>query len=52
LSWASLNPVQNELLGYGEEAWRSVGYVVPDEKGLAMWVPVEAFDEPNVKPVR
>jgi WD40 repeat protein len=42
-TWASVDPVHNRLLGYGEDAWRSVGYVVPDETGMPMWLPIEAF---------
>ena len=43
LTWASFDPVQNRILGYGEEAWRSVGYAVPDETGMPLWLPIEAF---------
>ena len=43
-SWAVVDPKTNAVLKYGEEAWRSVGYVVPDEDGMPMWLPVEAVD--------
>jgi hypothetical protein len=42
-TWASLDPVGNQILGYGEDAWRSVGYVIPDAEGIPMWLPLEAF---------
>jgi hypothetical protein len=31
-AWASIDPVNHRILGYGEDAWRSVGYTVPDER--------------------
>ncbi len=31
------------LLGYGEDAWRSAGCVIPNETGTPMWLPVAAF---------
>jgi WD40 repeat protein len=43
-TWASYDPVRRKVLGYGEGAWRSVGYVIPDEAGTPMWLPLEAFD--------
>ena len=43
-SWASVDPETKRVLKYGEDAWRSVGYVVPDETGMPLWVPVEAVD--------
>jgi WD40 repeat protein/uncharacterized protein YjbI with pentapeptide repeats len=43
-SWATVNPVTNLVLNYGKDAWRSVGYVVPDETGYPMWLPVEAVE--------
>ena len=46
-TWASIDPVHNRLLGYGEDAWRSVGYVIPDETGMPMWLPIEAFADDN-----
>ena len=42
-TWASYDPVHQRVLGYGEDAWRSVGYVVHDETGMPMWLPIEAF---------
>ena len=44
-SWVSYDPVHRRVLGYGEDAWRSVGYVIPDEMGMPMWWPVEAFED-------
>jgi len=41
-SWASVDPKTKRVLHYGPDAWRSVGYVVPDEDGMPVWVPVEA----------
>jgi hypothetical protein len=35
--------VNQRVLGYGEDAWRSVGCVIPDEDGVPMWLPFEAF---------
>jgi WD40 repeat protein len=42
-TWAAFDPVHNRFLGYGADAWRSVGYVIPDETGMPMWLPIEAF---------
>ena len=42
-TWASIDPVNRRILGYGEGAWRSVGYVIPDETGMPEWVPIEAM---------
>ncbi|MBZ5620423.1 MAG: NACHT domain-containing protein [Acidobacteriia bacterium] len=42
-TWASFDPLHNRILAYGEDAWRSVGYVIPDETGMPMWLPIEAF---------
>jgi len=42
-TWADLDPVNNKILGYGEDAWRSIGYMIPDEDGNPMWLPIEAF---------
>jgi len=44
-TWAAYDPVHQRVLGYGEDAWRSVGYVVPDETGMPMWLPIEAFED-------
>jgi hypothetical protein len=41
----SRSPVSDRILGYCEGAWRSVGYVIPDETGTPMWMPVEAFEK-------
>ncbi len=46
-TWASIDPVNRRILGYGEGAWRSVGYVVPDENGMPEWVPIEAAAGPS-----
>ena len=43
-SWASVDAQTNCVVNYGEEAWRSVGYVAADEKGMPVWVPVEAVE--------
>ncbi len=42
-TWASFDPLQSRILGYGEDAWRSVGYVIPDETGMPVWLPIDAF---------
>jgi WD40 repeat protein len=42
-TWAAVDPVHNRLLAYGEDAWRSVGYTIPDETGMPVWFPAEAF---------
>jgi hypothetical protein len=42
-TWASYDPVNDRLLGYGKGAWRSVGYTILDETGMPMWLSVEAF---------
>jgi WD40 repeat protein len=47
-SWASVDPKTNAVLNYGEEAWRSVGYVVPDDDGMPTWLPVEAVESPQM----
>jgi WD40 repeat protein len=44
-TWATFDPVQNRVLSYGEGAWRSVGYVILDETGMPMWLPVEALSD-------
>jgi WD40 repeat protein/uncharacterized protein YjbI with pentapeptide repeats len=46
-SWASVDPETNRVSQYGENAWRSVGYVVSDEAGMPVWVPVEAVGGDN-----
>jgi hypothetical protein len=38
-----VDPKTNAVFNYGKEAWRSVGYVIPDEAGMPIWVPV-SFD--------
>jgi WD40 repeat protein/uncharacterized protein YjbI with pentapeptide repeats len=43
-TWASIDMVNGRILGYGEQAWRSVGYTIPDADGLPMWLPIEAFE--------
>ena len=43
-TWASLDPVHQQILSHGDDAWRSVGYVIPDENGMPMWLPLEAFE--------
>ncbi len=43
-TWASIDIVNNRILGYGEDAWHSVGYTIPDEDGMPMWLPIEAFE--------
>ena len=43
-TWASVDPKTGYVLKYGEHAWRYVGYVIPDEDGLPMWIPVEAVE--------
>jgi WD40 repeat protein len=42
-TWAAFDPVRKRVLGYGEDAWRSVGCVIPDETGIPMWLPIEAL---------
>jgi hypothetical protein len=43
-TWAAIDPVRKKILGYGEGAWRSVGYTVQDEAdGMPVWLPAEAF---------
>ena len=44
-TWATFDPVSKRVLNYGEGAWRSVGCVIPDETGMPMWLPLEAFEE-------
>jgi WD40 repeat protein len=47
-TWATVDPVQNRVLSYGEGAWRSVGYAIPGETGMPTWLSVEAFaDNPR-----
>jgi len=43
-TWATVDPKTGYVLNYGKDAWRSVGYVVPDDGGMPMWVPVEAVE--------
>jgi len=50
-TWAAFDPVGRRVLGYGDGAWRSVGCVIPDETGMPMWLPLEAFaDGPRPAP--
>ena len=42
-TWASYDPIRNRFLHHGEGAWRSIGYTIPDETGMPMWLPIEAF---------
>ncbi|MBZ5521961.1 MAG: TIR domain-containing protein [Acidobacteriia bacterium] len=42
-SWCSINPQNNRILACGAEAWRSLGWVVPDATGLPEMLPAETF---------
>lgn len=44
-SWAAIDRKAKKIVGMGGEAWRSVGWVVPEEAtGLPEWLPAESFD--------
>jgi WD40 repeat protein/DNA polymerase III delta prime subunit len=43
-SWCSIDPQQNRILACDSEAWRSLGWVVPDRaNGLPELLPAETF---------
>jgi WD40 repeat protein len=48
-SWCSIDPQQNRILACGSEAWRSLGWVVPDANGLPELLPAETFGPLPVK---
>ena len=41
-TWASVD-LSGRVLKHGEDAWRYVGCVLPDQDGLPHWVPLEAL---------
>jgi WD40 repeat protein len=43
-TWAAIDHPNNKILACGAEAWRCLGWVVPEEgSGLPEWLPAETF---------
>lgn len=43
-TWCSVDFLNNRIVACGAEAWRCLGWVVPEEgTGLPEWLPAESF---------
>jgi WD40 repeat protein len=43
--WASLDHQNNRILACSPDAWRYLGWIVPDANGMPEWLPAETFGE-------
>jgi hypothetical protein len=42
-TWAAIDHPNNKIMACGAEAWRFLGWEVPDGSGGTEWLPAETF---------